>query len=279
VRDVEAGIEPLLFTTPLRKAEYLGGRFLAAFSVNAVLLLAIPLGQIAVALVWRRFDAELMGPLRIAVYLQAFPLLLIPGLLFTAGLLFAIAMLARQVIPVYLGAILLFVSSLIAANYAGSIADPFLSALIDPSGIATLLRVSRYWAPVEQNIQLVGFPAPLVWSRVALLALAAVMLAIAQRRFRFAHDDGGGRRRSSRPHVVDAGTERVVPVSMPRVQARSRVSRGWANVRCRAPLFRRGYGEPRVRLRPSARVRPTWLWEITSARLCSTHQCGRLRTS
>ena len=29
VRDTHVGMEPLLFTTPLRKAEYLGGRFLA----------------------------------------------------------------------------------------------------------------------------------------------------------------------------------------------------------------------------------------------------------
>ena len=79
VRDAEAGMEPLLFTTPLRKAEYLAGRFLAALSVNAVILLAIPLGQLVVALVWQRFDAELVGPYRIATYLQAFPLLLIPA--------------------------------------------------------------------------------------------------------------------------------------------------------------------------------------------------------
>jgi ABC-2 type transport system permease protein len=218
VRDIEAGMEPLLFTTPLRKVEYLGGRFLAALSVNAVLLLAIPLAQVAVALLWRRFDPDLMGPVRIVVYLQYLPLLLIPGLLFTAGILFAIAMLARQVIPVYIGAILLFIFTLIAANYVGRIENPFLSALIDPSGIATLQRMSRYWTPVEQNARLVGFPAPLLWSRVVLLALATVMLAIVQRRFRLVHDDGGGRRRSPRSEVVPVGAERVVPVSMPRVQ-------------------------------------------------------------
>ena len=37
VRDSQAGMDPLLFTSPLRKAEYLGGRFLAALAVNAVL--------------------------------------------------------------------------------------------------------------------------------------------------------------------------------------------------------------------------------------------------
>jgi hypothetical protein len=217
VRDIQTGMDPLLFTTPLSKTEYLGGRFLAALSINAVFLLAIPIGQVAAALLWHRFEPEIIGPYRITVYLQAFPLLLIPGLLFTGGILFTIAMLARQVIPVYLGAIVLFVGGIVAANYVGRIANPFLSALADPFGIATLERMSRYWAPVEFNARLVGFPAPLVWSRVAWLAFSVIALAVAHRRFRFAHDDGGGRRKQRR-FIAEPLAERTVSVAIPRVQ-------------------------------------------------------------
>ena len=35
IRDVAAGMDPLLYTTRLRKAEYLAGRFLAALAMNA----------------------------------------------------------------------------------------------------------------------------------------------------------------------------------------------------------------------------------------------------
>ncbi|MET0396982.1 MAG: hypothetical protein ABW277_09190 [Longimicrobiaceae bacterium] len=48
VRDVEMGMDQLLFTSLLGKAEYLGGRFLAALAVDAVVLLAVPLGLVAV---------------------------------------------------------------------------------------------------------------------------------------------------------------------------------------------------------------------------------------
>ncbi|MFN2565922.1 MAG: hypothetical protein ABR499_13075, partial [Gemmatimonadaceae bacterium] len=121
VRDVEAEMDPLLFTSRLSKTEYLGGRFLAALAVNALLLLAMPLGQMAATLLMHTFDPETVGPFRIGAYLQAFPLVLIPGLLATSGILFTIAMFARQVIPVYVGAILLFVSAIVAGNYAGRI--------------------------------------------------------------------------------------------------------------------------------------------------------------
>jgi len=217
VRDVEAAMDPLLFTTPLSRTEYLGGRFLAALAINAALLIAIPLGQLAATLVWQGLEPESIGPFRIAVYLQAFPLLLVPALLFSGGFLFTIAMLARQVIPVYLGAIVLFISGIVAGNYSGRIANPVLSALADPFALATLERMSRYWTPVEQNVRLVGFPGPLVWSRLAWLALAVVILTLLHRRFRFAHYDGGGRRQ--RRSIVDPGAERTVPVAVPRVES------------------------------------------------------------
>jgi ABC-type transport system involved in multi-copper enzyme maturation permease subunit len=220
VRDVEAGMDPLLYTTPLTKTAYLGGRFLAALAVNAILLLAIPLGQLAATLLWRRFEPELVGPLGVAEYLQAFPLLLIPSLLFGSGILFTIAMLARSVIPVYVGAIVLFISGIVAGNYAGRIDDPMLSALADPFAIATLEGMSRSWTPVEQNTRWIGFPAPLVWSRVALVALAAAALALLHRRFRFAHDDGGGRRRERRAAPESVVAPRAASLAIPRVNGR-----------------------------------------------------------
>ncbi|MGH7502843.1 MAG: ABC transporter permease, partial [Longimicrobiales bacterium] len=239
VRDVQTEMDPLLFTTPLSKTEYLGGRFLAALSINAVLLLAIPIGQVAAALLWHRFEPEIVGPYRITVYLQTFPLLLFPGLLFSGGILFTIAMLARQVIPVYLGAIVLFISGIVAANYVGRITNPFLSALADPFGIATLERMSRYWTPVEYNVRLVGFPAPLVWSRVAWLTLAAVALATVHRRFRFAHDDGGGRRKQRR-FIAEPLAERTVSIAIPRVQS---AFAGFAWVRQTLAVGRRCFAE------------------------------------
>ena len=46
VRDVQTRMHPLVYTTPISKADYLGGRFLAAFVLNALILLAVPLGML-----------------------------------------------------------------------------------------------------------------------------------------------------------------------------------------------------------------------------------------
>src|SRR5687767_980770 len=43
-RDVETRMHPLVYTTPVGKAAYLGGRFLAAFTLGALIMSTIPLG-------------------------------------------------------------------------------------------------------------------------------------------------------------------------------------------------------------------------------------------
>ena len=40
-RDVQTRMHPLIYAAPIRKGEYLGGRFLAAFLLNALILLAV----------------------------------------------------------------------------------------------------------------------------------------------------------------------------------------------------------------------------------------------
>lgn len=216
VRDARAGLEPLLYTTPLRRLEYLGSRYLAPLAVNALLLIVIPMGQLAATLLFRRFFPEQVAPLSPAAYLRAFPLFLIPGLLFSTGILFAVAMWSRSVIPVYLAAFALFVSGIVAGNYAGRIDDPMLRALADPFSIEFLSDLRISWTPVEQNTRWIGLPIPLVVSRIAQVALAAGVLTLLHRTFRFGEAEVGGRRR--RAELTSAPlSRRTVSVRIPRV--------------------------------------------------------------
>jgi len=41
-RDVQTRMYPLIYAAPISKADYLGGRFLAAFVLNALILAALP---------------------------------------------------------------------------------------------------------------------------------------------------------------------------------------------------------------------------------------------
>ena len=142
IRDVQVGMDQFLYTTPLRKTEYLGGRFLAALAVNALLLLAIPLGLAAATLMPYQ-DSTHFGPFRVAVFVQPYLLFLLPNVILAGAVFFTIGALTRQSIPVYVGGIGLFIAYLIAGNYWGSIGSPTVSVLADALGINALRGMTQ----------------------------------------------------------------------------------------------------------------------------------------
>ena len=213
LRDISARMEPLVYTTRLRKAEYLGGRFLAALAINAVLVLAIPLGFWISTLAF--FDADALGPHRLSAYVHPLVLLLWPNLILVGAIQFTIGTLARHVIPVYLGTATMFVGYIVAANYWNEIESFRLSVLADPLGINALMAMARYWTPSELATRLVGFPAIFVWNRAIWLAIAATLLVVLHARFRFQHAAGAGRLRRRR--IIDAPARERWHGRVPRV--------------------------------------------------------------
>lgn len=207
LRDRTARMDPLLFTSRLRPAEYLGGRFLAALLVNAILTLATPLG-LWLGSIMPYLAPEAFGPNDFASYVQPVLLFTLPNLVLVGAIFFTIAVRSRQTIPVYLGAIAIFIGYLVAANYWAGIANPILSSLADPLGINALKGMTKYWTASERNVRTVGFPAMLLWNRLLWLAIASGLVTLLVRTFRFTERFSRGRaeaRVDTPPKVDRAG--------------------------------------------------------------------------
>src|SRR5690606_18580449 len=114
-RDFETRIHPLFFTAPIRRVDYLGGRFVGALIANAVVFLSIPLGLIAASLT-PFMDTERLGPIRLAAYFHPYLVGVLPNLLLTGAVFFVLAALTRQMLANYVGGVLLLVGYLIANN-------------------------------------------------------------------------------------------------------------------------------------------------------------------
>ena len=214
-RDLQTGMHPLVYSTPIRREAYLGGRFLGALLVNAVLLLGVPLGQI-IGAAMPYMDPQTFGPFRLDGYVQAYVLFLLPNLLLTASFLFAIASLRRQMLPAFLGGIGLFIVFVISKVVRGNISDATLRVLADPFGMLVLEDYVKYWTPVQQNSQEIGFPSTLVLNRAFWLAIAVLLLFVLFRRFRMAHPAAAVRRRSRRA-VADPPPTRARAAVVPDV--------------------------------------------------------------
>lgn len=214
-RDLETGMHPLVYTSPLAKSGYLGGRFLAAFTVNALLLAVAPVG-LAFVETQRGGYPELFGAWRADAYVQPYFLFALPTMFVTGAVLFAASALTGRTLAGYGAAAFLFFSAVLSEELvAEELKNGALGTLLDPFGFTALSEILEYWTPFEKNSRLVPFQGTLLWNRLTWLAIAGGALALTHLRFRFA--DGERRRRRGRAAVTPA-VESSAPVIAPEVE-------------------------------------------------------------
>ena len=218
-RDVQTRMDPLFYTTPVGKAAYLRGRFLAAFVLYAGILLAVPLGLLLAVV--PSPETELMGPFRPAAYLGAYLSLALPNAFVSTAFLFSMALLGRRAMASYLGGVLLFAVDVFSRRFLAAKLDWWeLAKLLDPFGMTVLGELSRVWTPVEKSTHLIGLQGSLLLNRFLWIGIALGVLTLAHHRFRLAHHTSGGRRSRG-----EGPGEQEIPISDAAVHVAPRVRR------------------------------------------------------
>jgi ABC-2 type transport system permease protein len=209
-RDYEAGIEQLLYAAPIRKDEFFAGRFAGAVAVNLIILSGIGIGA-ALAASSPVVDADKMGPFNLAAYVEPYLAYVIPNLVLTAALFFALVSLTRQMMPVYAGGILLLIGYLISGTLLEDLDNKRLAALLDPFGLRAQGLVTEYWSVAEKNSMHVPFEGVILANRVIWLAVGFAIFALAYRRFRFSYtaDD-----QSTKDIATSAGAVEITPAAI-----------------------------------------------------------------
>jgi ABC-type transport system involved in multi-copper enzyme maturation permease subunit len=222
-RDVETRMHSLIYTTPVSKAKYLGGRFLAAFILNALILLALPLG-ILLALRFSEIEPEIFGPFRADSYLYAYFFIAVPNAFIGTALQFSFAALTRRATASYLGSMLIFATAYIVCP-ALFMAEPELARLADPLGMINLQEMTNTWTPIETNTRLIELKGMFLWNRLLWLGISSATLAFTYLRFNLVHQTASNwwsriKRRAGRLFKSNVGTgiaDSSAPVSIPQV--------------------------------------------------------------
>ncbi len=185
LRDFQRDTYQILFTQPISKFAYLGGRwagsFLATVFAFSGVLVGTYLGTFAP---WA--DHARIGPNSLWAYVQPFFSILVVQIFFLGSLFFAVSALSRKIFVVYLQGVALFMIYLISFTvfFATRSLERFWSGIFDPIGVILMDDVTRYWTVVEKNAQLVTWsPAlaggiflynRLLWMGMGVAALGAV---------------------------------------------------------------------------------------------------------
>ncbi|QOC23234.1 ABC transporter permease [Wenzhouxiangella sp. AB-CW3] len=176
-RDWSSQMEGIVFSTPLKPAAYLWGRFAGSWAVVMLVFATVPLAIWFGSLMpW--VDSERFGPTVLSYYLWPYVYLVMPSLLFCAALFYALAIATRSMMAMYLGVVGFFILYL---SSQGLLSDPQyrdVAALLDPFGIGAFASVTRYWTTIELNTMMPAMEGVLLHNRLLWLGVTAVLIGL-----------------------------------------------------------------------------------------------------
>ena len=241
-RDYDVGIEQLLYATPVNKAEFLGGRFAGAIAINLLVLTGIGIGAaLAAASPWA--EATKVQAFDFSAYAEVYVMFVIPNVILTAAIFFAMVALTRQMMPVYVGGVLLLIGHSIASHLLEDLDSKKLAAMLDPFGFRAHELVTQYWSVSEKNELHLPMTGIILWNRLAWLGVSAVIFAFAYHRFRFAYtaDDARAKEQAGQAPLaptVEAFVNRVHLGELPAVTRRADIRARWTQF---VSVFRRSF--------------------------------------
>src|SRR5580658_10447960 len=185
LRDFSYNTHQMMFSTPVRRRDFLFGRFLGATLVSAIPMLGVSLGiLLAKYMPWS--DGERWEAVSWTAHLKGILLFALPDTFFTAAILFAAAVVWRRDIASFVAAILLLAGRAVTLSLLQGPQWDRIRALFDPCAVNTFLVATKYWTVADKNILSLSFSGLLLWNRLLWLGVGCAAFALAYSRFSFA---------------------------------------------------------------------------------------------
>ncbi|TQE98953.1 MAG: hypothetical protein FKY71_11125 [Spiribacter salinus] len=187
IRDFRGGMAELLFTTRMTRRDYVLGRFLGGTLAAAIAFSAVFAGLALGHLVpWA--DPQRLGHFQMTGFMAAYAVFAVTNAVIGACILFSLALVTRDPLKTWTGAVAVLVAFFISRAFAGAFytteQGQALAALVEPFGAYAATAVALDWTPHDRNELVLGHQALILWNRALWMALGAGAVALAYAVFR-----------------------------------------------------------------------------------------------
>jgi len=193
-RDFEFNTDALFFSSPVKKSQYLFGRFSAAFIVSSLVYLGVVTAiMIGSFMPW--LDKEQLGPFVLKPYAFSFFVLILPNLFLCAAIFFAVAALTRSLMATYTSVAAFYVAYIVSRVSLRDLESEKIGVLLDPFGFSPFARTTRYWTVFEKNNNILPLDGVFLWNRLIWIGVALVLLALTFAFFKMEAGSASGKRK------------------------------------------------------------------------------------
>lgn len=185
LRDFTYNTHQMVFSTSLRRRDFLLARFASTTLISVIPMLGVSLGVLlAKYMPW--VDPERWAPVSWTAHLNGILIFALPNSFFMAAILFAAAVLFRRDMVCFIVALLMLTGFVLGDVLLQNLQHENLAAMVDPFAIRTFDLATKYWTVAEKNTQSVGLDGVLLWNRLLWVAAGCLAFAFAYFRFSFA---------------------------------------------------------------------------------------------
>lgn len=180
-KDFKNNAHPILFTFPIRKLDYLLGKFLSALTVVFLVTSSIGIAFYLGELILGR-EHPMVGPPNFGGYASAYLFFVLPNMFMYGLFVFVVVASLRNMYAGFIAVIVLLFLQIIMDNlFAG---DSFLFALFDPLGQNAAAYEIRFWTISEQNERPIPILGTVLWNRMLWISLSLVIFGLFYRKFK-----------------------------------------------------------------------------------------------
>lgn len=194
LREKDANFDAILYTTPLKKQDFLLARFSFILFITVLSYFLFVLGLMTGHLMQGSNGVKFMD-FHLINYLYPLLVMVLPNAIFCTAIVSTAGWLSKNKMLIYLSglfiyilymAVSLFSNSPLFANASPVSADTMsLMAKIDPFGMSAFFEQTKQWPPVLRNTQLLQLQGNFLLNRIIVLVVSAVLLLISYRCYRF----------------------------------------------------------------------------------------------
>src|SRR5215472_17453244 len=213
-RDFSYNTYQIVFSTPLKRSDFLLGRFSGAALISLIPMLGVSIGMILTKYMpW--VEPERWEGIVWKAHLNGIWLFALPNGFIIAAILSAVAVWSRNEIASFVSSVVLLAGYIASDILLRNVERQKLGAILDPFGIRTYAYFTRYWTVAEKNTLAAGYSGFLFWNRLLWVGVAVVIFALAYWRFSFAE------RKKKVRALKDEGEKPAVAVAQPEVSYHS----------------------------------------------------------
>jgi ABC-2 type transport system permease protein len=224
VRDDETGYGTIIRATPIRKFDYLFGRFSGAFIAAMLAFASVPLGiLIGTWMPW--LDQAKLGPFHAEYYLYAYFLFALPTIFVTGAIFFALATATRSMMATYVGTVAFLILYIVLIALFHKPQYGHVMGLLEPFGHGAYAEATKYWTASDRNTMLPPVAGIILYNRAIWFGASFFFLGIAYFVFQF-ETRGAKRQRITKAESAPARTT-AGPLPAPRFDLRSTWVQAW----------------------------------------------------